>query len=104
MTQYLGICLVVLVIGLVLAVLARLMTGGILEEIEKIRQKRFERRLKMFMAGLDSVTRAMKKYLVTIKGIVSEEEKCRNELKMKTDEMTEVAKKAINETLKTELK
>ena len=39
-----------------------------------------------------------------LKNVVNEKVKCRNELKMTTDEMTEVAKKAINETLKTELK
>ena len=48
MTQYLGICMVIVVTGLVLAVVARLVTGGILEEIERIKKQRTARKLKAF--------------------------------------------------------
>lgn len=44
MNQYLGISMVVLVIGLVLSILARLVTGGILDEIERVKAKRFDNR------------------------------------------------------------
>ena len=44
MTAYLGICMVILVTGLVISILARLVTGGILDEFERIRQKRSEKR------------------------------------------------------------
>ena len=48
MTQYLGICMVIIVTGLVLAVVARLITGGVLEEIERIKKQRTARKLKAF--------------------------------------------------------
>ena len=54
MTQYLGISMVIIVAGLVLAVLAKLVTGNILDEFERIRDKRMARRLKAFTTALES--------------------------------------------------
>lgn len=40
MTQYLGICMVVVVIGLVLSITSRIVTRSILEEMEASRKRR----------------------------------------------------------------
>lgn len=47
MNDYLGISMVIIVAGLVIAVLARLVTGGILDEIERIRKNRSVRNAKI---------------------------------------------------------
>lgn len=67
MTQYLGICMVVLVSALCIAVLARLVTGGILEEIEKIRDKRRQRRVKLLVDAIKDTVPYVERYVKSAK-------------------------------------
>jgi len=67
MTQYLGICMVIVVIGIVLAVLARLMTSGILEEIERIKKRRFESRCKVIAECIMKSSEYVEKYMKNVK-------------------------------------
>ena len=67
MTQYLGICMVVIVAGLVIAVLAHLVTSGILEEIERIKKKRYEHRMSVLVTALKESTGLMKEYIGYVK-------------------------------------
>ena len=70
MTQYLGISLVVVVIGIVLAVLARLMTGGILDEIERIKKRRFDSRCESIAKMIRSSSQYLDDYLKNVKQAV----------------------------------
>ena len=63
MEQYLGISMVVIVVGIVLAVLARLVTGGILDEIERIRNLRFTRRCKTIGNLIKDSSTYIEKYI-----------------------------------------
>lgn len=67
MTQYLGICMVVVVVGIVLAVLARLVTGGILDEIERIKKRRFDARCKSIAEAIVGSSKYVDKYVSNIK-------------------------------------
>jgi len=67
MTQYLGISLVIIVAGLVLAVLAKLVTGNILDEFERIRMKRAARKAKILLTGLEGGTKYVGQMLEYLK-------------------------------------
>ena len=67
MTQYLGISMVIIVAGLVLAVLAKLVTGNILDEFERIRMKRAARRAKILLTGFEEGSKYVGKMLEYLK-------------------------------------
>lgn len=75
MTQYLGICMVVVVVGLVIAVLAKLVTGGILEEIDRIRWKRAQRKAALFVSTMTSSAEGITKFVNAVKEGVELDEK-----------------------------
>lgn len=75
MEQYLGISMVVIVVGIVLAVLARLVTGGILDEIERIRNQRFTRRCKTIGNLIKDSSMYIEKYINNAKEAIKMDEK-----------------------------
>ena len=79
MQQYLGICLVILVTGLVIAVLARLVTGGILDEIEKIRMRRSERKMKQLSIILEELSKYATKCMQDFREMAEKDRKSKNE-------------------------
>ena len=66
MTQYLGTCMVILVAGLVIAILARLVTGGILDEIERIKKRRFEARMESLQKLIKASAKYIEKYMKNV--------------------------------------
>ena len=97
MTQYLGICMVVIVTGLVIAVLAHLVTSGILEEIERIKKKRYEHRMTVLVAALKESTGLMKEYIGYVKEAMEIDKKYGKEAAKYTEE---AAKSTVDEYLK----
>lgn len=67
MMEYLGICMVVVVVGLVIAVLAKLVTAHILDEFERIRQKRAARGLEVFLKALEGSAKFTTRFVELLK-------------------------------------
>ena len=97
MTQYLGICMVVIVTGLVIAVLAHLVTSGILEEIERIKKKRYEHRMTVLAATLKESTGMFKDFISYAKEAAEMDKKYGEEGKKYSDE---AFKKATDKYMK----
>lgn len=75
MEQYLGICMVVVVTGLVIAVLAKLVTGGILEEIDRYRTRRAKRWANIFLDSIKASIDYVPKMLNHVKEAAELDEK-----------------------------
>lgn len=75
MTQYLGTCMVIVVAGLVLAILARLITGGILDEIERIKKRRFEARMTTLQKVIKESSKYIEKYMKNAKEAIELDKK-----------------------------
>lgn len=75
MTQYLGTCMVIIVAGLVLAILARLITGGILDEIERIKKRRFEARMATLQKVIKESSKYIEKYMKNVKEAIELDKK-----------------------------
>lgn len=97
MTQYLGICMVVIVTGLVIAVLAHLVTSGILEEIERIKKRRYEHRMAVLATALKESTGMFKNFISYAKEAAEMDKKYGEEGKKYSDE---AFKKAVDEYMK----
>ena len=97
MTQYLGICMVVIVTGLVIAVLAHLVTSGILEEIERIKKKRYEHRMTVLAATLKDSIGMFKDFIGYAKEAAEMDKKYGEEGKKYSDE---AFKKATDKYMK----
>lgn len=63
METYYGISLVILVVSLCIAILSKIVTGNILDEIEKFRQKRTTRMLLVIEKTCDGLSKFIAKYL-----------------------------------------
>lgn len=63
METYYGISLVILVVSLCIAILSKIVTGNILDEIEKFRQKRTTRMLLVIEKTCDGLSKFITKYL-----------------------------------------
>ena len=98
MTQYLGICMVIIVVGLVLAVLAKLVTGNILDEFERIREKRMARKLKAFGTVLESSMKYTGKLLEYVKEATKMDEEAAK--KGELDKARKNADEALKRTLR----
>ena len=75
MTQYLGTCMVIVVTGLVVAILARLITGGILDEIERIKKRRFEARMTTLQKVIKESSKYIEKYMKNVKEAIELDKK-----------------------------
>ena len=102
MNEYLGICMVVVVIGIVIAVLSRLMTGNILDEIDRIKQRRFERRINYILKAIERSTDTMSKYIKYAKEAIELDKNTNKEVAQKAAK--ESLEKTINEEFEKTLK
>jgi len=75
MTQYLGISMVIVVTALCIAILAKLVTGNILDEFERIRSRRAKRRAEAFVAALKGGLEYGTKYMNYVKEAVELDKK-----------------------------
>ncbi len=89
MMSYLGACMVIIVTGLVVAVLSRLVTGGILDEIERVAQKRRQRKLETMCRMMESAAKYVTVYVDKLKETDILEKKAKE---------NGVSQKEINET------
>ena len=97
MTEYLGISMCVAVTGLVIAVLARLVTGGILDEIERIRHARFERRIKLLVGAFKDAEKWVNRYMSNLREAAEMDEKYRQ--KGEIDVASKMAKDNFKKTM-----
>lgn len=63
MESYYGIALVIVVSALCVAILSKIVTGNILDEIEKFRQKRTTRMLLVLERTCEGLSKMITKYL-----------------------------------------
>lgn len=75
MEQYLGICMVIVVTGIVLGVLARLITGGILDEIERVKKRRFDSRCNSLGRLIKECSKYIDSYIKNAKEAIKMDEK-----------------------------
>lgn len=75
MEQYLGICMVIVVTGIVLGVLARLITGGILDEIERVKKRKFDNRCKSIGNLIKGCSKYIDKYINNCKTAIELDKK-----------------------------
>lgn len=105
MTQYLGICMVVVVVGLVIAVLAKLVTGGILEEIDKIRWKRAQRTAALLVSIMANSAEGVTKFVNAVKeGIELDEEYDKEKTEKASKEALTKLMKEMNEEMSKRVK
>lgn len=98
MITYLGTCMVIIVSGLVIGVLARIVTSGILDEIERVAQKRQKRKLEIIGKAMEGAVKYMNVYVDKLKQ-VSVFEKNAKEKGMTNEEMSKEAVRCCKETL-----
>lgn len=96
--SYLGACMVIIVTGLVVAVLSRLVTGGILDEIERFADKRRKRKIEMVGKMMESAAKYVTVYVEKLKETDILEKKAR-ENGASNEEMKNEAVKCMNSTL-----
>ena len=98
MMSYLGACMVIIVTGLVVAVLSRLVTGGILDEIERFADKRRKRKIEMVGKMMESAAKYVTVYVEKLKETDILEKKAR-ENGASNEEMKNEAVKCMSSTL-----
>ena len=96
--SYLGACMVIIVTGLVVAVLSRLVTGGILDEIERFADKRRKRKIEMVGKMMESAAKYVTVYVEKLKETDILEKKAR-ENGASNEEMKNEAVKCMSSTL-----
>ena len=96
METYLGICMVVVVTGIVLGVLARLITGGILDEIERVKKQKFDNRCMSIAKMIKSSSKYIEDYMKNVKQAVEYDK----EFGKYGSRGTEIAKEAFEKTAK----
>lgn len=97
MTQYLGICMVIVVTGLVIAVLAKLVTGNILEEFERVGQRRRQRKLEVFIKALEGSAKYIQEFVKNLKEVDILEKKAKENASDK--EVSEAGWEAFKKTM-----
>lgn len=98
MMSYLGACMVIIVTGLVVAVLSRLVTGGILDEIERVAQKRRQRKLETMCKIMESAAKYVTVYVDKLKETDILEKKAK-ENGVSQKEMNETSFECMSSTL-----
>ena len=98
MMSYLGACMVIIVTGLVVAVLSRLVTGGILDEIERFADKRRKRKIEMVGKMMENAAKYVTVYVDKFKETDILEKKAK-ENGVSQKEMNETAFECMSSTL-----